>query len=229
MGSWSWQRIGAVAGILWFATFIGTWFTPSTPDAEDPPVQIALELAQDVEGLRFAGWLIALGAVFFVIFSAALWSRLRAAETERGPSVLVALGGMGSALIIFIEATVNYALTEAVQARRDPAAVIALFELEEIVFVGIFFTAIIFYAGVALCERGVRTLPAWAGIGAAILTLAFVVGSIGLATTSDDGGAFGAIGWIGLLVNFIWVLAVSIWMLRDTSAGDREQVTVVAP
>lgn len=32
-----WQRIGAVSGILFFALVIASFFTPETPDEDEPP------------------------------------------------------------------------------------------------------------------------------------------------------------------------------------------------
>jgi hypothetical protein len=58
----------------------------------------------------------------FIVFVGALWSRLRRAEAERGPSIVVALGGVRSAVIILVSSGVFLALIEAADEGREPAA-----------------------------------------------------------------------------------------------------------
>ena len=129
MSARGWQRIGAAAGVLWFVVVVITFFLPATPDADDPTPQIVRELADDRGALNVGTWLLGVGAVLFVVFSTALWSRLRDAEPHRGPSTLVLLGGLGSSLIVLVAAMIGRAMTEAAGEGRDPAAVRALFEL----------------------------------------------------------------------------------------------------
>ena len=50
-----------------------------------------------------------------------------------------------------------------------------------------------------------------------MLAAGFAVGSIGIATTAEDGGALAGVAFICILLNFLWVLAASIAMLRDTA------------
>jgi len=216
----TWERLGAVSGILFFAVVIASFFTPETPDADDPTAEIASSIADDRTAHLLGVYLSGIATLFFLVFVGALWSRLRRAEADRGPSVLVALGGVGSALMILVANGVFLALIEAADEGREPAAVRALFELDEIIFIGIGWTSAAFYVGAGLSSLATGSLPRWLGWIAAALAGLFVVASLGVFSRDDEGGVLGAIFFIGILVNFLWILATSIVMLRARPAAD---------
>lgn len=215
-----WERLGALSGMLFFAAVVASFFTPETPDADDPTAEIARSIADDRTAHLLSVYLQGIASLLFLVFVGALWSRLRRAEADRGPSILVALGGVGSALIILVSSGVFLALIEAADEGREPAAVRALFELDEIVFIVIGWTSAAFYAGVALSSLATRSLPRWLGWIAAALAVVFVVAFLGVFSESDEGGVLGAIFFIGLLVNFLWILAASILMLRASPPAE---------
>jgi hypothetical protein len=221
MTGWRIERIGAVSGILFFLAVMGNFFTPDTPDVDDPNGTIVRELADDRTGHVASVYLLGLGALLFLLFAAGLWALLRRAEADRGPSVLVLLGGVGSALIILIASMSYYAVVEAADSGRDPVAVRALFELQNTVFVAIGWTTAIFYLGVALSALGTRSLPAWLTWPAVLLAALFPITLLGLISRDDEGGVLGGILFIGLLLNFIWILAASIVMLRARPVPER--------
>jgi hypothetical protein len=217
----NWERLGAVSGILFFAAVIASFFTPDTPDADDPTTEIVSSIADDRTAHLVSAYLTGIAALFFLVFVGALWSRLRGAEADRGPSILVALGGLGTALMILVANGVFLALVEAADEGREPAAVRALFELDEIVFIGIGWTSAAFYAGAALSSLATGSLPRWLGWIAAALAVVFVVAFLGVFSRDDEGGVLGAIFFIAILVNFLWILATSIVMLRASPSAER--------
>jgi len=210
-----WQRLGALSGVLFFVAVLGSFFTPETPDADDPTAKIVSAIADDRTAHLVGIYLSGLASLLFLVFVAALYARLRAAETDRGPSILVALGGLGTAVIILVASGVFLALVEAADEGREPAAVRALFELDELMFLFIGWTAAAFYLGVALSSLATGSLPRWLAWIAAALTAVFVIGFFGIFSEGDDGGVLGWIFFIGILVNFLWILATSIVMLRS--------------
>jgi hypothetical protein len=218
-----WERMGAGSGILFFAAVVASFFTPETPDADDPTAEIASSIADDRTAHLVSVYLQGIASLLFLVFVGALWSRLRRAETDRGPSILVALGGVGSALIILVSSGVFLALIEAAAEGREPAAVRALFELDEIVFIVIGWTSAAFYAGVALSSLSTGSLPRWLSWIAAALAVVFVVAFLGVFSEDDEGGVLGVIFFIGILVNFLWILTTSIVMLQ---ASPRAEETV---
>jgi hypothetical protein len=216
----NWERIGAVSGILFFAAVVASFFTPDTPDPDDPTAQIVISIADDRTAHLLSVYLQGIGSLLFIVFVGALWSRLRRAEADRGPSILVALGGVGSAVTILISSGVFLALIEAADEGREPAAVRALFELDEIVFIVIGWTSAAFYAGAALSSLSTGSLPRWLGWIAAGLATLFVVTFLGIFSEADDGGVLGAIFFVGILINFVWILATSIAMLRESPRAE---------
>jgi hypothetical protein len=212
----SWERIAAIAGLLFFVVLFASFFTPSTPDPDDPTPQIVQEVVDDRTGLILGVYLGGIASILFLFFTAGVWSRLRAAEPERGPAILVLLGGLGTAIMILIANGATYALVEAAHEGREPVAVRAIFELSDVLFLGIGFTSSVFYAGVAVSALAARSLPVWLGWTAALLAAVFPVALLGLFSKSDEGGVLGTIFFIALLVNFLWILATSIVMLRSS-------------
>jgi hypothetical protein len=212
------ERVGAIGGILFFIAVLANFFTPETPDVDDPTLKIVRELADDRTGQIASVYLLGLGALFYLVFIAGLWALLRGAEAERGTSTLVLLGGVGTATIILVASAVLYAVVGAAYDHREPGAVRALFELEEVVFLPVGFTLAVFYVGVALSALGNRSLPAWLGWAAAVFAVVFPIALLGLFSKADDGGVLGTVFFIALVLNFIWVLATSIIMLRATPA-----------
>jgi hypothetical protein len=218
MSARSWERLGAVCGLVWFLVVVASFFVPDTPDADDPTTQIAEEVADDRTGLLFGVYFNGLASLLFLVFTAALWSRLRAREPERGPSVLVLLGGLGSALMILASSGVTLTLVEVADEGREPEAVRALLELDQLFFLGIGWTSAAFYAGAALSGRTTGALPRPLVSVAALLAAVFPITFLGIFSESDDGGVLGGIFFLALLVNFLWILATSVVMLRRSEA-----------
>jgi hypothetical protein len=216
-----WQRVGAVSGILFFVAVLASFFTPETPDADDPTAEIVSSIADDRTAHLVTVYLQGIASLLFIIFVGALYARLRATEVDRGPSILAALGGLGSAIVVLISTGVFMALIEAADEGRESAAVRALFELDEVIFIVIGWTSAAFYAGVALSSLATGGLPRWLGWVAAVLAVTFVVGFLGVFSEDDDGGVLGGIFFIGILVNFLWILATSIVMLRSRPVAAR--------
>ena len=229
----SWERLGGIAGVLFFVVLVASFFTPETPDADDPTGEIVRQLADDRTGVIAGVYLGGLATVFFLIYVGALWSRLRRHEPGPGPSVLVALGGLGTGVIILIANAVLYATVEAADDRREPEAVRALFQLDEVVFLVLGFTSAVFYAGAALSGTWSRGLPRWLSASAAVLALAFLVCLLGLFSEDEEGGVLGGIFFIAVLLNFLWILATSILLLRarteDRAEGPSPPLSPAAP
>ena len=216
-----WERVGAVSGILFFAAVVASFFTPETPDADDPTAEIVSSIADDRTAHLVTVYLQGIASLLFLVFVGALWSRLRRAEVDRGPSILVALGGVATAVIVLVSSAIFLALIEAADEGREPAAVRALFELDEVVFIVIGWTSAVFYAGAALCSLWTRSLPRWLGWVAAALAALFVIAFLGIFSEDEDGGVLGGIFFVGILVNFLWILATSIVMLRSGPEAER--------
>jgi hypothetical protein len=205
--------------MAWFLVLLGSFFTPDTPDPEDPTPQIVSELADDRAGLAAGAYLTGFASFLFIVFTAGLATRLRAAEPERGPSLLVALGGLGTSVLLIASSGVTLAMVETADEGREPAAVRALLELDNVFFIGIGFTLAALYVGAAASVLANQSLPRWLAWVAAALAAVFVVCLLGVLSEDEDGGVLGTIFFFALLVNFLWILCTSIVMVRGARAG----------
>jgi hypothetical protein len=213
-----WQRTGAVAGLLFFVTVVASFFTPETPDADDPTAEIVSEIADDKSAHLFTVFVTGLAAFFFLVFVVALYARLRAVEPDRGPAILVPLAGAATAVVVLISNGAFLALVVAADQGREPEAVRALFELDETLFVGFVWTSAAFYAAVALSSLATGGLPRWLGWTAAALVVLFLAGSFGVFSDWDESGGVGFLIFVAFLLNVLWILATSIVMLRARPA-----------
>jgi hypothetical protein len=100
----------------------------------------------------------------------------------------------------------------------------ALFELDELFFLGLGWTSAAFYGGAALSGLMTGALPRVLSWLAALLAVTFPVAYLGIFSESEDGGVLGAIFFIALLVNFLWILATSIAMLRGSPTAEPERL-----
>jgi hypothetical protein len=214
MQTWSWERIGAVSGILFVLAIVASFFTPGTPDVDDPPAEIRDALIDDRNGLIATVYLGGLGAFFFLAFLAALYLLLRRAEGEGGPSVLALLGGLATTVMVLAVTGVTLALVAAADEEAGDDALRALLELDGALFIptGFFFAA--FHVGAGLSILGTRVFPRWLGWASLVIAIVFLVSLFGMFSEDDEGGVLGIIYFLDLLASLLWALATSILMLR---------------
>jgi hypothetical protein len=213
MSASQWQRIGGIAGLVFVALSLGNLFTPSTPDADDSSSTLAQAIADDRTGHIMSVYLDGLGMVAFLAFLASLWGLLRRAEPEAGPSLLALLGGLTLSGIVLVSSGVYLALVEAADEGREPAAIRALFELDSFIFIPAGFALVALYAGIALSAIPTRSLPAWLGWSAAAFAVLFAVTQVGVFSDDEEGGPLGIVFFMGLLAQFLWVIAASVVMI----------------
>ena len=211
-----WERWAGIAGLVFVAAIVASFFLPATPDAAIADAKLGPAIEADVRGLGAGVYLLALSAAAFVIFATGLGSRIRRGEGEQaGSSIGVIAGGVIFATMMLVSTGVTIALAAAASEGRDPAAVRALFELDEVVFIPAGFALATCLLSAAVGVLGTRMLPAWLGWSAAVLGAGYVVGMLGVMSADDEGGPFGAVFFIDLLVSVLWIAAVAITLLRE--------------
>jgi hypothetical protein len=214
MNRWSWERIGAVSGILFVLTIVASFFTPSTPDVDDPAGEIRDTLVDDRNGLIASIYLGGLGAFFFLAFLAALYVLLRRAEGDVGPSVLALLGGVATTVMILAVTGVTLALVAAADEDAGDDALRALLELDSALFIPTGFLFAAFHAGAGLSILGTRVLPSWLGWASLVIAIVFLVSLFGMFDVDDEGGVLGIVYFLDLLASLLWALVTSILILR---------------
>jgi Domain of unknown function (DUF4386) len=200
---------------------LATLFAPDEPDADEPTSTIAEAIADDRTAHVLFTYVGELGAAFFLVFAAALWTLLRRAEAEAGASIVALLGGLAFSVVEISRHAAFLALVEAADSEREAAAIRALLELDNTLFTGAVLLLAVFHAGVALAGLATRGLPVWLGWWAAALAALFALAMLGIFDDDYEGPLFGVLLPLGLLGHLLWVLAASLVMLRSptTSAG----------
>jgi hypothetical protein len=210
----NWQRLGAASGVLFVVLTVGTFFTPSTPDADEASGEIVRTIASDRTAHLTSFYVSGIAWILFLVFVAALWGALRHAETLPGASTLALLGGLAVYAGVLVEESAFLALVNAADAGREPGSVRALFELEEVVLVPLRFAVAAFFAGIALSAIPTSALPRWLGWTAAALAALLAIGLLGVFSADEQEGPLVPILVLGRLGMLLWILAASIELLR---------------
>jgi hypothetical protein len=113
----------------------------------------------------------------------------------------------------------SFALVEAADNSREPAAIRALLELDNTLFTGSVVFLVAFHAGVALSAIPLRSLPSWLAWWAATLALLFAVALLGIFSDDYEGPLFDIFLPIALLGHLLWVLTASVRMLQSAGRG----------
>lgn len=216
MNARTWERWAGIAGLVFFATLLGTFFLPSTPELSIADSELGPAIAADARGLGADVYLLGLGGAAFGIFASGIASRIRAAEGERAASSIgVLVGAVVFVSMTLVAAGVSLALVAAAREGRDEAAVRALFELDNVLFVPAGFALAVFLLSTAAGVVSTRALPTWLGWAAAALGAGFVVSSLGVLSADDEGGPLGFAFFIDLMLSMLWVLATAVALLRE--------------
>lgn len=208
-----WERVGALCGLAFVALLVATFFTPSTPDLDEPIAEAIASIRDDRDGLLLNFYLGGLASVAFVGFIGGLWSRSRrgpGGETLSG--VLLVAGGIFIALILASNG-LFFSLTEAVRENVGEDAVQALLVLDNTLFIGAGFALVALFAVLGLMGIVGEGLPPWLGWFAALIALLIAVGLLGVFSEDDEGGPLGILVFLGFLLAVVWTLATSIVML----------------
>jgi hypothetical protein len=191
---------GIVAVAAIFASFI---IVGETPDTDAPVNEVVSFYTKHDSDAQFAGAILALGALMFLIFSATVAGVLRKAQGGTGGSSAIAYGGgilFATGAAIF--AGLTFALGD-VGADIDPAAVQGIHVLNEDLFFPIAVGCEAFLIGAAAGILKTGALPKWLG------WLAIVGAVVGLTPVG-----FFSLAVLGI---FTLVSSVTLAMRADTA------------
>jgi hypothetical protein len=216
-----WDQIGAIAGLIFIALILASFFTPDTPSADRATEAIEAQLADDRSMHQVSIALGFLGDIAFLVFLSGLWSRFRRHEGVAGIfSALFVVAGAVFAATIAISEGLYLALVQGVDdAEGDPAVLRTLVILDNWVGAVTIPAGVAMFLGATMAILTTRTLPAWLGWLAAVTALLLVV-SIGAVFDDSEEGVLGFAGFGGFLLFLVWVLATSIVLLMRAGRGD---------
>jgi hypothetical protein len=190
------NRIAPLAGVLFAGVTIAGDFTIGPfPDGSTPAADLPAYYAHNGGHVALGGTLLALGGVFFAIFAAAMWARLRSAAVPAVVSAVVLLGAAVDTMA-GLNSGAGYTLLGGIGADRDvtPQALQAL-HIYGAEF-GVGGGATLFLLGVAVAGIGYRAVPRW---------LAWTGLVLGVAQFAPS-----PYGFFASMVLLLWVAAAGI-------------------
>lgn len=222
-----WDQIAAIAGLVFIALILASFFTPDTPSADESTEVIAAQLAENRSMHQVSLLLGFLGDIAFLLFLTGLWSRLRRYEGAGGmfSGLFVVAGAVFVSTILISEGLYLALVQGADSAGDDPAVLRTLVVLDNNVGAAVLPAAVAMFLGATGAILTTRALPAWVGWLAGVTAVLLVVSLAGVFDDMED-GVLGFAGFAGFLLMLIWVLATSIVLLmkagRDTSPTHHE-------
>jgi hypothetical protein len=213
MGDASVRRYCAMGGFAFVVLgLIGTAIAGSPPAANDPPREI-LEYFKDSEAaIRLASYLSVLGIFFLLFWLGNLWATLRRAEG--GAPLLTVVAGLG-AVLGAAGAGTSFAVTSMIALRHGSigeggAAVFYELSFTLLGASGVGVAALVLATSLIVLQTSV--FPRWIGGGGLVITVAWLIAASAIATDKEFVGLFGLISFV---LWAIWILAISVVMLRD--------------
>ena len=210
MRTWTFERLGALAGLAFIAfSLIGDFSSGSPPGTHDSAGKIASFFSDHHRGVIASVVLTGIAGPFFVWFVAALVLRLRAVgETA---CAVAAFGLALGALVAGFAADAFYGSLARIAVSADRSVAKSVYQLDGFFTVKSFWFAAAAILAVAIAAW--RALPRWyalVSLGAALVT------GLGGIAVANDGflaplGGLTEIAFLGLLV---WVVASVVLLWR---------------
>jgi len=211
MRTWTFERLGAVAGLAFIAlSLIGDFSSGSPPGTDDSAGKIASFFSDHHRGVIASVVLTGIAGPFFVWFLVALVLRLRAVgETAWA----VAAFGLGlGAVVAGFAADAFYGSLARIAVSADRSVAKSVYQLDGFFTVKSFWFAAAAILAVAIAAW--RALPRWyalVSLGAALVT------ALGGIAVANDGflaplGGLTELAFLGLLV---WVVASVVLLWRQ--------------
>lgn len=209
------DRWAAVAGLVFTALVVASFFTPDTPSADSPAASIAAQLAGDSTAHQVSLLLGFLADIAFLVFLAGLWSRLRRWEGPAGMfAALVLVAGAALVTLMLVSSGLYLALVQyASGGQPDPAVLPALTVLNDFVGFAIVPAGVAMFLGAAMAILTTWALPRWLGWLAAATAVLLLIALAGVFQTTPEESVVGIAGFAGFLLFVVWVLATSVVLL----------------
>jgi hypothetical protein len=212
------DRVGAAAGVAAVVLLVVlTTTSPALPPPNHSITEIARSASEDADGILRSAYLGTLFSGALLIFGASVAARLRRAEGPDGGWWLLALGGIAGTAIGIVANMLVITFVRAIGHGADGNALwIGYPSGPDGVLIAV--PLAIFFLGAGLGSRASGALPRWLTWLALVLAGAFVIGAGSVTGNEVDGGILGTpllLGYAGVLV---WIVAVSVLMLRGPRA-----------
>ncbi len=216
------RRLSAWGGIVFVVLLLFTTFGPgeTPPTVSDPIDKVSRYLSDNQDILLIGNIANTLASIAGLLFLVGLYVRLREpqGDAEEGWALL----GLVGAIILGAVVTAGQAATSLAIVRADEqtgvAPVFHDLSLMAYTLAGILIAVTLL--GFSMAARRAAFLPSWITPAGLLIAAVAVIGSTSAGSTSEVWGLF---GFAGFLLFLIWVLVVSISMLRAETAIPRAE------
>jgi hypothetical protein len=213
-----WERWGALGGILFAVLIAASAILPgSPPKTSDSGTKIAKFFADNNGAIRWSAYIGALGVLAVFWWMGSVWRVMRRAEGGSPRLAVVALSGAVFASVMATVGAIILAVVAIEGAKKvDKSGLIRFFYiLSSNIAVATSFGIAVFVGAFSIVIIRSRVLPVVLGWLGALIALTAVVGGPIVSSTRD---AFFYISFAAFIAFLLWVLIVSILMLRGAGA-----------
>jgi hypothetical protein len=212
-----WDRIAAIAGLLFVVLVVASFFTPSTPDSGSSAEQLATAITDDRAGHQLSLLLGFLADIAFLVFLAGVWSRFRRYEGTGGMMAgLFGLAGAAFAATIVVSEGLYLAYVQAAES-ADPSTLPTIAALDDWVGVGTVPVGVAMMIGATGSILSTHALPAWLGYLSGLNAVLLLLSLGAVFESGDESVLVGVGGFGGFLLFLIWALATSVVLLMRST------------
>jgi hypothetical protein len=221
-----WERWGALGGILFVIMVVVSAVLPgSPPKTSDSAAKIVKFFGENGDEIRWAGYIGILATIALLWWLSSVWRLMRRGEGGTPRLTVIALGGAVFSAVTGAIAGVILAVVPLVGLSTVGAGGARFFYVfsantgtSSLVGIAALIGA---FSVVIIRSRILPVVLGWLGVLVALIAL---VGAAVVATTNDT---LFTISFIGFTAASLWVLIVSIFMLRGTREVVEVDVIVV--
>ena len=212
------RRFDAATGIGFAVLAVVALVLPGKPPkADDSITKLGNYFADHHSDILTANLLLGVAAVLFLWFLGSLRSYLRAAEGGEGRLSAAAFGGgvAGIALLLAGAGLLSgIAFKLADGQLPNPIVTRAFFDASSALFAMVAFGFAVFFAAASCSAARSGALPPWAYWSGSAVAVIQLVSALALVAKSGFFATGGAMGFIAPLAGILWVVAVSVLMMR---------------
>jgi len=225
MNDGKWQRYALVGGPVFVVLSIVGAFLPGSPPAPDASTAKVNTFFADHHGAIKAGvWIGLVASIFILWWFATLWRYMFDLEGGRPRLAIVALGGLVLSGAVYTAANALFSgMALRYQDLGDNAGL--LWGIYSALGAAGAIGVALHVGAVAALGFRTRFLPQWLNGLGALVALANVLATLGIANDSSGVLAFLIVGFFGWV---LWIIAVTVCLWRrPVVAAEMQSVTVV--
>jgi hypothetical protein len=217
MRTWSFERLGAAAGIAFIVLNLISGLIAGTPPAtDDSPAKIATFFNEHHRAVTVGVILSGIGGPLFVWLIAAIALRLRALGMTAWAGAAFGLGLVGVALGVVSDAIYGSLARVATTASEDVTK--SVYQVDGFVAAKSFWFAVGVMLAVAAAAW--RVLPRWYGVLSLVAAVGCALGGIAV-KAKGFAAPLGDLTSIAFLALLVWVLATAVVLWLTTESPGR--------